>query len=74
MRDRIPLWHQCVMGNHFGSYADQNIQCPACGVTEEMPKPRYIYDDYDMPPTLINRDTYPDLVNRWEPGQVGGRQ
>jgi hypothetical protein len=39
----------------------------------EQPKPRYLYDEFDMPPTLITRDTYPELVGRWEPGTVTGR-
>jgi hypothetical protein len=42
--------------------------------TLEHPKPRYVYDALSEPDSnLINSDTFPMLVGRWEPGQVGGR-
>ena len=71
---RIPLWHECKQGNSFGMWSDAAPICPACGVIETLPTVRKIYDEYDMPPTLITRDTYPQLVNTWEPGQVRGMQ
>ena len=78
MNNRIALWHQCRYGNHFGSWADENIQCPACGVTEEMPKPRYLYetDGKDERPAHIPIAKWDEPFggNRWEAGQIGGRQ
>jgi hypothetical protein len=38
----------------------------------ERPQPRIIYDDYTMPPTLVTKQTYPELVERYEAGQVRG--
>jgi hypothetical protein len=69
-----PLWHQCAYGNHFGMWAQEPQACRVCRKVEQVPQVRYIYDKYDMPPTLVNRDTYPELVNTWEPGQVRGMQ
>lgn len=39
----------------------------------EQPKPKYIYDDYTLPPTLVNKDTYPENHDAWTPGRIGGR-
>ena len=71
--NRIALWHQCRYGNHFGSWADENVPCPVCGITEEMPKVRYLYDDLTplnlLEGNLVNRDTYPELHETWTGGE-----
>jgi hypothetical protein len=73
---RILLWHECRLGNNFASYADENIQCPDCGVTEVMPMVRNIYTaetPLEMCEiTRVDRDTFPMLVG-YEQVYVGGR-
>jgi hypothetical protein len=73
--NRILLWHECRLGNNFGSYADQNVRCPDCGVTEVMPRVRNIYtaetplDLCEI--TRVDRDNFPELVG-YEQVYVGG--
>jgi hypothetical protein len=68
------LWHNCPAGNSFGLYAEEPQACRVCRKIEQTPQVRNVYDEYDMPPTLVNRDTYPELVNVFEPGSVRGMQ
>ena len=71
--ERIALWHECPLGNSFGVWLDEQKPCSACGKVETLPTVRYIYDEYTEPDSnLINADTFPMLVGRWEPGQVRG--
>jgi hypothetical protein len=74
---RILVWHECRLGNNFGSYADQNVRCPDCGITEVMPTVRNIYTK-ETPLemceiTRVDRDTFPMLVG-YETPIVRGAQ
>jgi hypothetical protein len=77
MNNRIILWHECPVGNNFASYADENIQCPDCGVTEEMPRVRNIYTK-ETPLELCEprggRDKYNfEMLVGYEQVYVGGQ-
>jgi CRISPR/Cas system CSM-associated protein Csm3 (group 7 of RAMP superfamily) len=63
-----PLWHNCPQGNSFGMWDDEPQACRVCRKIEQTPQVRYVYDDYDMPPTLVNRDTFPELHEVWTGG------
>jgi hypothetical protein len=44
-------------------------------VIEQVPQPRNVWDALSEPDSdKINSDTFPMLVGRYEPGQVGGMQ
>lgn len=64
------VWHECFIPDHSRGVRN-GTTCEACGKTEQLENTAI--DDCDAP-TLINADTYPMLMNRWEPGQVRGRQ
>jgi hypothetical protein len=69
------LWHNCPDGNSFGLWSDEPQACRVCRKIETLPEPRNVYDALSEPDSdLINSDTFPMLVGRWEPGQVGGMQ
>jgi hypothetical protein len=69
------LWHNCPAGNSFGLYAEEPQACRVCRKIEQTPQVRNVYDALSEPDSdLINSDTFPMLVGRWEPGQVGGMQ
>ena len=62
-------WHECSDPTNSRAVPD-GWTCPTCGRTEHFMVRRY--DDYDAP-TLVNKDTYPELSGQWEPKSVGGR-
>jgi hypothetical protein len=68
------LWHNCPAGNSFGLYAEEPQACRVCRKIEQTPQVRNVYDALsDVDSNLINSDTFPMVVGRYEPGQVGGR-
>jgi hypothetical protein len=68
------LWHNCPAGNSFGLYADEPQACRVCRKIEQTPQVRNVLDALsDVDSNLINSDTFPMVVGRYEPGQVGGR-
>jgi hypothetical protein len=73
--NRIALWHNCPLGNHYGLWADEACPCPDCGITEVMPRVRNIYTaetPLEMCEPRGGRDKYnfEMLVEPWTPGAM----